>query len=274
MTQQNIAVSSQIIEERTASWADKIVFGFMRYWLIFILAASLLFVLVPFAAPAAMYAGWEGLGVLIYKLYAVTCHQLPQRSWFLFGDKLTYTLDEIGQVYPYTDALRLRSFYGTPEMGWKVAWSDRMISFYFMVPVFGLVYAFWHRLHRSPNPISYRLLLLLLLPLMIDGFTHMFSDLIYGVSGGGFRDTNAWLAFITGNAFSDFYAGDHYGTFNWWMRLSTGLLAAWAIAFFAFPWIDRLMQGELDRYQALVATRSEGAELQAAHQHMEAQSTE
>jgi hypothetical protein len=32
------------------------------------------------------------------------------------------------------------------------------------------------------------------------------------------------------------------GTFNWWMRLLTGLLAAWGVAFLAFPWLDHLFQ--------------------------------
>jgi uncharacterized membrane protein len=252
MTDRSIA-ACQTVHRTATSPADRLVLWFMQHWLYFFLAAFLLFVLLPFAAPAAMYTGREWAGVLIYKMYSPFCHQLPQRSWFLFGEKLTYTLDEISQVHPYTDPLRLRSFYGTPEMGWKVAWSDRMISFYMMIPVFGLVYAVWRRFGRQPRPISWRLLVLLLLPLAVDGFTHMFSDLIFGVSSGGFRDANAWLAFLTGNAFPGFYAGDQYGTFNWWMRLITGLLAAWAVAFCAFPWLDRLMRRELQRYGTKVA---------------------
>ena len=279
MTHKSVQATSQIVRRPTESWADRLVFGFMRYWLVFFLAAFLLFALVPFAAPIAMYAGWERAGGLIYKLYGLFCHQLPQRSWFLFGDKFTYTLDEIGQVYPYTDALRLRSFYGTSEMGWKVAWSDRMISFYFMIPVFGLVYAAWRKAGRRTKPISFRLLVLLILPLAIDGFTHMFSDLIYGVSGGGFRDTNAWLALITGNAFPNFYASDHFGTFNWWIRVFTGLLAAWGVAFWTFPWIDQMMQDELHRYQAQVyhtqvAEHGVDPDLQTAQRNGETRATD
>ncbi len=221
----------------------------MRHWLALVLAAMLFFVLLPFAAPLAMHAGWEPLGILLYKLYAPFCHQLPQRSWFLFGQKLTYRLDEIAQVYPSTDLLRLRAFYGTPALGWKVAWSDRMISFYAMIPVFGLLYAALRRAGRPPRPIAWRLLLVLLLPLALDGGSHALSDLLYGVSGGGFRDTNAWLAWLTHSAWPGFYASDHFGTFNWWLRLITGLLAAWGVAFCAFPWVDGIMRAEYRRFR-------------------------
>lgn len=232
---------------RLAHWADRLVDGFFRHWLALLLTAMLIFVGLPFLAPLFMAWGWTKAGDLIYKLYIPFCHQLPQRSWFLFGPKLTYTLDEIQHVYPYSDPWRLRFFYGTPAMGWKVAWSDRMISFYAMTPVFGLLYAALRQLRVRIRPIPLLLLGLALLPLAVDGSTHALNDMFYGVSGGGFRDTNAWLAALTGNAFPGFYAGDHFGTFNWWMRLWSGLLAAWAIAFWAFPWLDGVISAEQER---------------------------
>ncbi len=233
-----------------ASWADRVISGFMRHWLALILTAMLVFVSAPFLAPVAMHVGWDRVGNLIYVLYSPFCHQLPQRSWFLFGEKLTYTLDEIAQVYPHLDAWQLRRFTGTPTMGWKVAWSDRMISFYFLTPVFGLVYALLRTAGVRVRPISFKLFLLLLVPMALDGGTHLLNDLFYGVAGHGFRDTNVWLAWLTGHAFLGFYAGDHFGTFNWWMRLFTGIVAAWGAAFWVFPWLDRLMTDEADRYTA------------------------
>jgi uncharacterized membrane protein len=215
------------------------------HWLALVLAGMLVFTLLPFLAPVLMALGWTRLGEAIYTLYVPFCHQLPQRSWFLFGEKLTYTLPEIGQAAESTDPWALRFFYGTPEMGWKVAWSDRMISFYTMTPVFGLLYAAVRRWVRRPLPL--RLFLILLLPLAVDGLTHVINDVVWGVSGGGFRDTNAWLAALTGGAFPGFYAGDHTGTFNWWMRLISGLLAAAGVAFTLFPWLDRLLRRERAR---------------------------
>jgi len=201
-------------------------------------------VILPFLAPVAMQLGWTRIGRIIYTVYIPFCHQLPQRSWFLFGPKLTYRLDEITDVIGVVNVSQLRFFYGTPEMGWKVAWSDRMVSFYFMIPVFGILYAALRSLGLRIPPIPVKVLLLTLAPLAIDGVTHMISDILFGISAGGFRDTNAWLAVITANRFPGFYAGDHFGTFNWWMRLLTGLVAAWGIAFFTFPYLDKLMKQE------------------------------
>ncbi|MCB9148172.1 MAG: DUF2085 domain-containing protein [Caldilineaceae bacterium] len=230
------ASSSQLVP-----WIDYAVTWFLHHWLAVVLTFMLLFTLGPFLAPAAMAAGHKALGQAIYTFYIPFCHQLPQRSWFLFGDKLTYTLAEISRVYPDMDLWRLRFFYGNSQMGWKVAWSDRMLSFYTMTPVFGLLYA-WRRNRR---PLAWQLLLLMLLPLAVDGFSHLINDALYGLSGVGFRDTNGWLAALTGNRWPSFYAGDQLGTFNWWMRLLTGLLAAWGLAFFAFPGVDKLIDEEI-----------------------------
>jgi hypothetical protein len=87
------------------------------------------------------------------------------------------------------DPLRLRWFVGTPELGWKVAWSDRMVPLY--TPLFpgALAYALagrrWPRLRWSWK------LLLPYLPLFIDGLSHAVDD-IFRL---GIRTGNAWLAF-------------------------------------------------------------------------------
>ena len=52
---------------------------------------------------------------------------------------------------------------------------------------------------------------------------------------------------LTANVLPGFYAGDHLGTFNWWMRLVTGLLAAWGLAFYSFPHLDRQIARERAR---------------------------
>lgn len=169
----------------TDHWADQMVNSFFLHGVTLLHLFMLLFVLLPFLAPLFMELGWTAPAKLIYQMYALFCHQLPQRSWFLFGEKLTYTLGEIQQVYPYDSAWQLRAFDGTSEMGWKVAWSDRMISFYTMIPIFGSAYLLPQL--RLSKPISFRLLLLTLLPLLIDGFTHALNDVFSGISGSGFR---------------------------------------------------------------------------------------
>lgn len=226
-------------------FADPMVVLLLRHGLALLLAPLLIFTLLPFAAPLAMHLGLEFWGDLLYRFYSLFCHQLPQRSWFLFGPKLTYTLAEIQQAASASSPWELRAFVGTPEMGWKVAWSDRMISFYTLTPVFGLAYTMLRRLGRRSAPLPWFVLLLTLLPLAIDGGTHAINDVLTGgMSSDGFRDTNQWLAWITFNAFPGFYAGDQLGAFNWWARLMTGALAAWGVAFTVFPLLDQLFHQE------------------------------
>jgi hypothetical protein len=69
----------------------------------------------------------------------------------------------------------------------------------------------------------------------LDGFTHMISDFTAGI-GGGFRDSNAWLAALTNQIFpATFYASDALGSFNSWMRLITGLLFGLGVVWFLYP---------------------------------------
>ena len=224
---------------------DRLLCSFLRHWMLFFLGPMVIFVTLPFLAPVAMHWGWEGLGTALYVIYSPFCHQLPQRSFFFFGEKLTYTLPEILAVYPHNDPWLLRHFAGSEALGYKVAWSDRMVSFYFMTPVFGLVFPLARRLGYQLRPIPFWLMLLSLVPIGLDGLSHVFNDTLFGISAGGFRDTNIWLAQLTNHAFPGFYAGDHYGTFNWWMRIITGVIADWGLAFHYIPWLDRTVRLEV-----------------------------
>lgn len=203
-----------------------------RSWFTVFLVVYGAWVFLPYLAPIFMQTGWTGAGTAIYFLYSFFCHQLPERSFFLFGRETMYSLSEIQAAWQVTNnPMILRGFTGTAEMGWKVAWSDRMISLYTSVWIFALV---WYVLRRRVKPLARWGLVLLLLPLAVDGGTHLLSDLA-GI-GEGFRFTNDWLASLTGNTLPvSFYVGDGLGSFNSWMRLITGTLAGWAIAWFAFP---------------------------------------
>jgi uncharacterized membrane protein len=128
----------------------------------------------------------------------------------------------------------LRQFTGNPEMGWKVAWSDRMVSMYTSILIFG---GFWWLLRRNMKPLPWWGLTILLLPMAVDGTSHLISD--FAGIGQGFRDSNVWLASLTNNAFAPtFYEGDALGSFNSWMRLLTGVLFGFGIVWFGFPYLD------------------------------------
>jgi uncharacterized membrane protein len=193
---------------------------------------------LPWLAPIFMEIGWTKAANVIYLFYATQCHQLPQRSFFLFGDRAMYSLAEIqsgGKVG--LNPLELRQFIGNSEMGWKVAWSDRMVAMYTSIVLWVLIlFGMWRKRVR---PLPLWGLILLLVPMILDGVSHMISDLVGGV-GSGFRDSNVWLTNLTNNAFaSSFYSGDALGSFNSWMRFLTGILFGLAIVWFIVPRIKR-----------------------------------
>lgn len=206
-----------------------------RNWL---LASSLLlglYVGIPFLAPVFKHTGWDGLANGIYFMYSFHCHQMAQRSFFLFGEKTMYSLETIQTVWRDTnDSMLLGEFIGNSQLGWKVAWSDRMVSMYTSTLFFGLL---WYPFRRKVKPLPWKGFLLLLLPMAVDGITHMISDLS-GI-GLGFRYHNAWLAKLTNFTFpSSFYVGDALGSFNSWMRLISGILFGLGLIWFGYPLVE------------------------------------
>ena len=224
-----------------------IVLAIARHWLFFISLLVALWVLLPWLAPVFMELGWTSAAKAVYLLYSFQCHQLPERSFFLFGEKSMYSLAEIQAAWQNTtNPLILRQFIGNPGMGWKVAWSDRMVSMYSSILLGALIYGFFG---RRLKPLSFWTFAALLLPMAIDGGTHMVSDL-QGI-GEGFRDTNTWLQILTNNAFSpSFYQGDALGSFNSWMRLITGLLFGIALVGFVYPYLNDLFTDIVRRSEA------------------------
>lgn len=216
------------------------------HWFGIFLTLYGLWVFTPFLAPLLMYIGWDGAGKAIYFIYSFFCHQLPERSFFFFGEKTMYSLSEIQAAWRNTlNPMLLRQFIGSESMGWKIAWSDRMISFYTSVWLFAVA---WSPLRKKIKPLSLLGFALLLLPIALDGGSHMVSD-VAGI-GQGFRDTNQWLAALTNNSLpANFYAGDALGSFNSIMRFITGILAGLGIVWFAFPNIvqTETLTHELDK---------------------------
>jgi uncharacterized membrane protein len=214
---------------------DRAILGFARHWLLTFNLLLAVFVAAPWLAPALMETGHEGAGRAVYLVYSTQCHQLPQRSFFLFGAKPTYSLAEVQAAWQNTNnPFVLRQFIGNRQMGWKVAWSDRMVSMWTSILLAGILY--WP-LRKRLKPLPLWAFALLILPMAVDGGTHLVSDLA-GI-GNGFRDSNAWLAALIGNIFpATFYAGDTLGSFNSWMRLITGVLFGFGVVWLAYPYFE------------------------------------
>lgn len=217
--------------------ANRLVYFLSRYWLLLLTLLLGLWVGLPWLAPIFMKLGWTSAGNAVYLLYAPQCHQLPQRSFFLFGPETMYSLGEVQAAWQNTNnPLLLRQFTGSPALGWKVAWSDRMVAMYTSIVFFGWLYWPFRRRLRSLPLWAFALLLL---PMVVDGGTHALSDVTSGI-GSGFRDSNAWLVTLTNHVFpATFYAGDAWGSFNSWMRWLTGLLFGLGVVWLAYPFLHR-----------------------------------
>lgn len=219
---------------------DRFAFWFGQHWLAVFIALYGTYVLAPFLAPVLMQLGAMEAANVIYGIYSLVCHQLPQRSLFLFDDKLMYSLDEIKNVWQLDGFWGLRQFIGNAQLGYKIAWTDRMISFYGSIWIGAILFALFRKRIQSPALTLW--LLIGVLPVGIDGVTHLLNDMLAGTSSTGFRDTNAWLAFLTANALpSSFYAGDALGSFNSLARWVTGILFGLTTVWFIFPFIENAM---------------------------------
>jgi uncharacterized membrane protein len=247
----------------------------MQHWLAVFLVVYGVFNTLPFVAPVFMKLGWTEAGNALYTGYSFLCHQMAQRSFFLFGKHVMYSPDQLPVTLTGNtgmDTLLLRHFRGNDALGWKVAWSDRMISLYGGVWLAALVYWRVARL-RTVKPISIWAFGLLMLPIVLDGGTHMISDNVDGLLTG-FRYDNAWLAALTGHILpASFYAGDALGSFNSWMRLITGLLAAIGVVWFAFPLLDQSARStlhdiDLKLEQIAAKQRRLTTQLDDAHQQL------
>lgn len=171
--------------------ADQINHGLAQHWLLTFNTAWGIFVTLPWLAPLFMAIGWTWPGRAIYLVYSFFCHQLPERSWFLFGPAFSYTPAQIAQAWHRTlpeisSELIRRQFIGTPELGWKIAWSDRMVALFTSIFLFGLLYALLRQRGIPLKGLPAWLLLFFILPLAVDGTTHLINDVFWL----DFRDAN------------------------------------------------------------------------------------
>ena len=235
-------------------WLNQSILGWSRHWLAWTNTAWGLYVGLPCLAPVLMVAGLPYLARIIYLGYSAVCHQLANRSFFLFGPRLTYSYTELLLHAPGAGTLPgLRAFIGSPELGYKVAWSDRMVAMYGGIFLGGLIFGLVRHRLRSPK---WWVFVLLCVPMAIDGATHFVSDLA-GV-GQGFRYQNAWLARLTGHVLPQaFYAGTGLGSFNSWMRLGTGLLFGWAVVWILYPVLEVSFRDIRKTLEAKITEREE-----------------
>lgn len=212
---------------------DRFVLWLTRHWLFVLNLGMAMFVGGTLLAPVLMRLGLNGPARLVYLLYSMVCHQLPERSYFLFGPHGVDTYSRAQVIAWGADPGYLRGFVGNAQVGFKVSIAERDIAIYVTLLLAGVGYALVRRRVRG---LSWWAFGLLILPMALDGGSHVVSEM----TGLGFRETNAWLATLTGNALpAAFYTGTILGSFNWLMRTLTGALFAVAVVWFAHPTLER-----------------------------------
>jgi len=147
---------------------NRFIFWLSRHWLAIFNALAFLYVGLPVLAPVLIHLGIKRPAMIIYAIYRPLCHQLPQRSWFLFGQQFAYTLPELRQLTgaEIGSGLRAGAFIGNQAMGYKVAFCQRDTAIYGAIFLFGLLYAVGRRRIR---PLPWWGYLLGLLPMAADG---------------------------------------------------------------------------------------------------------
>lgn len=160
-----------------------------RHWLALANAGMLIYAGLPWLSPWLIASGYPQLGKCIFWLYKPLCHQMPERSfWF---------------------------------MGHQVAFCHRDAAIYTTLFAGGVLFGL---LRRYVRPIRYRTMGLLILPMVLDGATHMLNDI---------------LPFVVLRS-----ANHAIWSFNWWMRMVTGVLFAVAVIWGIYTRLDEDLRKE------------------------------
>ncbi len=160
------------ISERRRAFDDRVVGALLRalvwisrHWLLVINSATAAMVGFALLSPALGAAGWPSAGNLIFSVYHLACHQLPERSFFIFER--------------------------------QIALCQRDLAMYVAILLAGLLYgACW----RGVRPLPVKWYLLMLLPLALDGGTQLLgwresSWPLRVATGALFGLANVWLLF-------------------------------------------------------------------------------
>ncbi len=163
---------------------DRAVLWCFDHWLMLINGMVLVYGGLPWLSPLLISMGYTQAGRLLFYLYTPLCHQRPTQSFFLLGN--------------------------------QVAFCHREAAMYTALFVGGLIFA---RVRHTLRPIRFRLMLLLLLPLALDGTTHLIDEIVPSLA---LRSPN-----------------DAIGSINWWLRMITGVLFAVAVVLGIYPRLEQ-----------------------------------
>ena len=228
------------------SWTktDAFTHWFSRHYLAFLNTLVLIYVGLPFLAPALVKINIPAPAQMIYRGYSLVCHQLAFRSIFLFGEQWFYPRQAAGvegllsfhQATGLSEAstaealYAARNFIGNEVVGYKVALCQRDVAIYGAILLFGLLYPLVK--DRLPDLPWYLWIMLGIVPVGLDGLSQLISQPPFNF--GVFRESTPLL------------------------RLLSGGLFGFATAWFGYPMVDetmkdarQIMEAKLERVKRL-----------------------
>lgn len=196
---------------RTWTKSDSFSYWLSRHYMRLFNLFVLIYVGLPFLAPALMASGVTGPAGLIYRGYGMVCHQLAYRSFFLFGEQPVYPRTSagveglesyaqatgLGETNSGEDIFTARNFVGNETVGYKVALCERDVAIYGAILLFGILFALsGHRI----RPLHWALWFLIgLAPIGLDGFSQLFSQPPFNLID--YRESTPTLRVLTGALF-------------------------------------------------------------------------
>jgi len=185
---------------------------FQSHYLHLILGSLFIFISLSFLAPILLKAGLSLPAKVIYWIDGFFCHQLPFRSWFLFGDQPYYPLASTGinnmlsfedYFHPATMEFGIIRFEtGNSAAGYKMAICQRDIAMYLSLWMFGLIFALMNRkIKKLPLWIW---IVFGVVPLGLDGGVQFLGNLNVPFLESVAHESTPLLRTITGSLFGLF----------------------------------------------------------------------
>lgn len=148
---------------RVQNVATYLIGGLARHWLLLVNTLTGLYAALLALPAALMVAGHSRAATLMYRAFGPLCHQLPERSFFLFGSRLVYTLEELERLTGGSVPLR---FIGSTTVGYKMAICQRDVAIHLSIWLAGLVFAI---VRQKLRPLPLLTFGVLCIPMALDG---------------------------------------------------------------------------------------------------------
>lgn len=195
-----------------------------KHYLAFMSALIALYLFGAFLPALLMQVNLPAPAHILYKAYSFVCHQLPYRSWFLFGEQAAYPrkLAGVEGLMSFEEATGIseggsaeeiwaaRSYVGNEYVGYKVALCERDVAIYGGMLIFAALFALWRKFQPNKSWRSIHWLIWVLVgifPMGLDGGSQLIGQYFPQITQIiPIRESTPFLRTLTGFLFGFFTA--------------------------------------------------------------------